>query len=652
MSNHKISMDELSPELQDMILNGMKPKEIKCRINVSCTDAGSVTGQTVSVKDMNVESVTDYTLSSGLLEIVLKPETGYEISVNSKDGYLPVEKQSILTQSTTDVELSFVYIKDEIPCSVNISCTDGASPSGQIISVKNISSGSTETHTCIGATTNIVLKSQTSYEVSINNKVEYLPVNKQTITTGEIGTPSVINFVYTRDEVTCNVNVSTMQGKPAVGQTLSVKRLSDGNVATHVLAGNTISIKLRSNSQYQLSMNDKVGCMTPDAVSITTKEVNSTISVTFVYRDTTIYGFDIDETNSDPNTSVTYTDDAVGFTPLFAGSGTTDYGSWSDTFVLKGNKPCLLKDGVRQYYLNANDYTKREDGTASDITSGNNGDVMAEFAKAYYKIWKEGNILKFRVSNFKVDDGYCCNAFLSEDGNASEKDFMYIGCYNSTSVSSKMRSLSGKAPWVNHTIATARAQAIANGSGYQQMTLSKLTYIQCLTVLVSKSRDSQTKLGQGRTNTSSAINTGTMNNKGQFWGDQGALNGVKVFHIENFWGNIWQIIDGLVVSSRVTKHKVTGTYSDNGADYINGATVPSSGYVDKIDGTNNGGLIPTAAAGSSSTHYCDYVYTNTGTYVAFFGGHWANASNAGVFYLYLGYTASYSNTGLGSRLSY
>ncbi len=361
-----------------------------------------------------------------------------------------------------------------------------------------------------------------------------------------------------------------------------------------------------------------------------------------------VYGFDIDETNSNPDTCVTYTDACVGFTPLSCSSGTVNYGSWADTFIVKENKPCALSGGKRQFYLNPNNYAQKEDGTTYTLTSY---DIMAEFPKAYYKLWKEGNKIKFRVSQFKIDDTYSCSAFISEDGNSQERDFMYIGTYLSTLYSSKARSISGRTPMSSYTIANARNYSTSNGTGYQQMTLNKLLYIQCLCVLVSKSLNSQGKFGYGVTN-GTTINNGTMDTKGQFYGDKTSTNGVKVFHIENLWGNLFTFIDGLVVSNYNTKYKMLGGYNNTGSGYTNGNTVPTKGYINSMNCNAEGVLTPAATTGSSSTYYCDYLQIEEGDFILRFGGTRDSGSLSGLFYLNLNSKSSDNFSTTGCRLTY
>ena len=95
------------------------------------------------------------------------------------------------------------------------------------------------------------------------------------------------------------------------------------------------------------------------------------------------YGVKIKISTSDPASAVTYIDDAEG---MSAG-----WDNWKDTAVFKNIKPCVLKDGVVQYYLNPDNYTKKADGTSATITSTTSGDVMVEIPKLGYKMTKDSN---------------------------------------------------------------------------------------------------------------------------------------------------------------------------------------------------------------------------------------------------------------------
>lgn len=159
-----------------------------------------------------------------------------------------------------------------------------------------------------------------------------------------------------------------------------------------------------------------------------------------------IYGIHIDPDESNPKDAVTYLADAIGMTPVAMGQSAFNYGSWQDAFFMP--KPCMLKyDGTVDYYLDPTDYSKKADGTASDIADKTYaGNAMMEFPLIWFKFVAgtadgEGY---FYVSNKRVDDSYKCWCNMDSDGNIIEH--FYRAIYNGTmpdGLSGRMRSLSG-----------------------------------------------------------------------------------------------------------------------------------------------------------------------------------------------------------------
>lgn len=362
-----------------------------------------------------------------------------------------------------------------------------------------------------------------------------------------------------------------------------------------------------------------------------------------------IYGIEIDETNSNPETAVTYTDDAIGFTSMKGNNGSFQWGSWQTIFNEIGIKPCVLKDGVVQYYLNPNDYTKKADGTASDITSGTAGDVMIEFPKIYWKINRTANKLYVKYSTKQFTGAI--NPAHKVGG--IEKDKIYLSAYMGNEISGKLRSLSGKAPTVSKTIGQFRTIAQANGAGYQQTTYYALLMLQVLYLVWFKNLNSQTALGRGYVDGNSAsINTGGANTKGMFYGETSGKQQNKFCGIEDFWGNVYYWIDGLYSDSNrnimISKQNV---FNDNGTGYSNhgvGASANISGYINKVQGGNETGFIIKEKDGSSSTYFADAG--NLGAEgLPLFGGYWYDGDNAGAFQLHVSTSASTSASSIGAR---
>lgn len=370
---------------------------------------------------------------------------------------------------------------------------------------------------------------------------------------------------------------------------------------------------------------------------------------------TVIYGVQIDTTNSNPSTAVTYTDDAVGFTPARGNNGNYQRGTIEDFFPFNQIKPCLFKNGAVVGYLDPSNFAKFEGGDAADITSGDAGDVMIEIPRFYYKIARVGNYLQVKISNKKLA-GYTDYAF-SYKGSVKEK--FYIGAYlGYVDTNNKLRSLTGKVVTGNKTIGAFRTAAQANGSGYEQLSFNKLTALQVLYVLQFCGLNSQAALGQGYTNNSSAYrDTGATDTKGMTYGtDAGATadDTVKFNGIEDFYGNLMQWIDGFMTGGSAIKI-ADGNFNDTASGYTSytGTGAASTSYIKDVVGTNELGFTPKTAGGSTSTYYCDNSYISVGSSsLPCFGGGRSYGAFAGAFCLSCRYSASSASAVIGARLTF
>lgn len=358
-----------------------------------------------------------------------------------------------------------------------------------------------------------------------------------------------------------------------------------------------------------------------------------------------VFGVSIDLANSNPATAVTYTDDAVGMTPGSA---------WNTMPIFKDIKPCMLKNGVVQYYLNPANLAQKADGTAADITSGNDGDVMIEIPKTGFKITTVGNTLTIKVTDNPNDTAnfkYYAHT-RSAEGDRSK---LYIGAYLGWNSGGKLRSLSGKTPTSNQTIGTFRNQAQANGAGYDIVSFYPLTLLQCLFLIKYKNRDSQTALGRGYVDkNSAAIATGGTNAKGIDFGETSGKQQMCFLNIEDMWGNLRWFIDGFFSdASRNMLTAFTG-FNNTGSGYTNrgqGATADIGNYMSKPQGTTEAGFIAKEVSGSATTHFTDYAALNASRF-PYFGGSWNNGDIAGVFSLNVGPAADGSYSTSGARLMY
>ena len=152
------------------------------------------------------------------------------------------------------------------------------------------------------------------------------------------------------------------------------------------------------------------------------------------------------------------------------------------------------------------------------------------------------------------------------------------------------------------------------------------------------------------------LQTGTMNTKGLFWGESTGNSGVKIFGMENFWGNQWRRTAGIILANGITKARLTPPYNTDGSGYKTITSVvpsgTSGGYIKDIIFTKDG-FAPSVASGSESTYYCDGLwYNNEIIAFALFGGALAGGRRCGSLYVALGNAPSDADWGLGASPSY
>ena len=346
-----------------------------------------------------------------------------------------------------------------------------------------------------------------------------------------------------------------------------------------------------------------------------------------------VFGVSIDLTNSNPETSVTYTDDAIG---MEAGSS-----AWYEKAIFKDIRPCLFKDGAVVGYLNPDNFAQFEDGSAADITSGDAGDVMIEIPKTGYKITNANNVLTVQITNDPNKDGFCYKAHTrTEDG---DREKLYIGAFLGSNKDNKLRSISGVSPLNSTGLTDFRTYAKANGAGYDLFAFYPMTLLQCLYLIMYKNLDSQTALGQGYVGDSAweymQKNTGATVDKGMSYGTADQMQQMKFLGIEDFWGNLYQWIDGLVSTGDYHALVATDNFNDTGDGYADLGALSTKyigGYIKEPQGNNDAGFIISATGGSASTYFSDYAGFD-GSLVPVFGGYFGDGAGAGAFQLSVNY---------------
>lgn len=464
-----------------------------------------------------------------------------------------------------------------------------------------------------------------------------------------------------RTQESCVVTVSTDDSQSVAGQVITLTNVSASTTETHTLTGGETSHTFRiiQNQVYKISVNSKSDYFAPDGSEEFTATPGNVRAISRQYIKKKRYGFRRERvTPTHPGDKITYLHDAVGLTPAYTDLTTGIFypGGWG-TIINELARPVMKKtNGGIDYELSRDDFTKKADGvTASDVdNSSYAGDCFTEFRKYIWTYrYKDATYDYVIFSNGQYDANYKSYATTDKDGTVRDS-FLYGG-FDGSNISSKLRSLGTGSPMVSQTRNTEVSYAEANGDYYGTIYKSGWDFICDWLTLISKSDDGQGKFGKGRADTSSASACGSTKDKPMFYGGGNNVN-VKVFGIEDFWGNVWQGMAGMILDgSNGIKVKMTPPYNFTGSGYTATGVKPSGtsgGYV-SVAVVDENGYVPSIASGSASTHYCDGLWFNNGQVdYALVGGTWSDAFLAGPRSVHLSYLASSASASFGSRLSF
>lgn len=420
------------------------------------------------------------------------------------------------------------------------------------------------------------------------------------------------------------------------------------------------------------------GTWTVEGIPVEINQLGQSYSARIV-----VFAVHYSETDSNPD-SADYPAgyDNTGWTPfaMDLSSGVPSYGAWdpegtnTDKVKFLFPRSCMVKyNGERDYYLKEDDESKKADGTTSDYNNTSyGGNCMMEWGqdgkKIYWKIVADAgsNGWTFIVSNASVLNMKPWNHY---DVNGDVADHWYTAKYFGSSDGTRMRSISGQSNYVNNTGTAEISLAEANNQTSDKLWTTEVfcdyMLIGMLCVLLSRSTNTQAKFGAGRSasGNSAAIGQGTMNGKGLFFGKSNGTDGVKIFGMENFFGNLWRRVRGLININGTYRIKMT--YDQTDGSSVDGYNTDGSGYI-------NAGAIGTTAAwvypkhnivrencilahtqgGSETTYIPDGTYlAASGTFYAVVGGYWGTAGLDGAFCVDLSYAVSATGASIGAALS-
>lgn len=371
-------------------------------------------------------------------------------------------------------------------------------------------------------------------------------------------------------------------------------------------------------------------------------------------------------------------------------------------------KACLLNDDLSvNYYLCPNDWSKKLDGSASNL-DGTDGQVMIrKTASIYWKFETEGNINRVKCSTHPIYDFvplespiWNLGAFEATLQRSSSKlssvvntSTDYRGGNNNSVYDTSGNTFLGK-PATTISRTNFRTYARNRGFGWNQLTYDCYKELFWLFAIEYATFNSQLPvnntltaegykqggLGPGVTTAVSSewntyngyypfINCGASNSLASGSGEVsidvlnfGGVGVTRTFKcnryrgVENPFGHIWKWIDGVNIYAHnafVIENPMNFA-DDTSTNARSVGIMPENNYwIQGILFGNKGDILPSLTGGSSSTYMCDYYYTTTSLttwYALLVSGSAANGTEAGVLCTATHAAASATAMYIGGRL--
>jgi len=234
-----------------------------------------------------------------------------------------------------------------------------------------------------------------------------------------------------------------------------------------------------------------------------------------------------------------------------------------------------------------------------------------------------------------------------------------------------LSSVNGKKPFSEITRANFRSIAALRGTGWRQFDFHLASAIQLLYLVEYADFYSQSTIGLGLTdwvgatwntyNADHAINnTGLSNGDGDATanvsGGDGVLGSYMTYRgIENWFGHLWQFVDGFNINANVPYVCNTDTdfADDTAVDYDDlGITLINANDWQNTLEQISQGFLPASVGASNVTKITDYYYQGAAWRIALLGGDAYHGADAGGFYWSLDNASGHVDAMISGRLCY
>ena len=473
----------------------------------------------------------------------------------------------------------------------------------------------TEAHVWDGQSFTVRIPAGAEYTIEVVDNMLQFRAPAAVTLTSVAGYIRLINLTCLAE--LAKISARAEDGGNVGNMTVTVTETGSGNIRYQGVIGNGIEVLFPYNVQYRVSWSGESNTyLLPSDASYTANTAARSIVGEFVGLPFSRLIFD-----------KTIADSA----------NITGAGEGAILDIIAKMRRCLVKktaEGeVAIAYLNNDDSTKYEDGTAAVLT-GTEGDVMVYKPSFYYKYEKvDDNQFAYLISEYNIGGEYI------------HSPASLIGAYKAYQTGSKLYSRSGVAPSGSYTQPNAVIYANARGAGYQIIDVEQHSMIALLFFAKYGNRNSQAILGTGNTDyTSTTGSTNSLGNRDT----AAAVSGAASFAgIEGVHGYMYEWVGGVTINNGLW----TITTPDGSTRTAQaGAT---TGWIMEIRAAEGSffDVIPLTVGGSESTYYADYYNYQTGARVLARSCNGANAYG-GVSCTNAYFAASSASAVIGSRLAF
>ena len=446
------------------------------------------------------------------------------------------------------------------------------------------------------------------------------------------------------------VSLSADNGTPDLtGVTITVRKADDDSVIT-TGTGSISGYKIPYGTEYYVEVDGVNGYTTP------TMDANRTAAaashtVSLEYEEVTIVysGIKIDQTKTDPTTMITRMTN-------------------SDNALISASNPTAAIDAIRAAayrcvgtFANGTMTVKKLDNT--------DGTLYADGTSAATDIATQGKDVFLRLPNFhykvlttatdKFNVMVAIGGTPPDEGWKSWSDQQLLGVYEAVcsdtgnNTTGGLYSRSGATPTVSVSQANFKQKARNRGTGFHVVTyewhciMALLYYMQ----YGPTSTNCQALIGAGTSSYPKvAGGTNSLGMEDTVAGGNGDSGSINFLGVENWWGDIYEWVDNIVVSNRswVLYDPLTGS-----SVRTIGTGPSSNSWIQKIKFGEYFDMLPTTVSSSASATagFCDYYYQSSGSLV-FARSHSGPDTFGGVACVLASFAASNTFTYRGSRLAF